>query len=443
MGRGQQKKPRGSRRRTLPPVPGWFHEYLLVEDADHVGDDSLFLVLLRLMRDLRLWVGSTDEERSKLLLPPTENRLTLLDHAIEQAPDIADALRDLSTMRSDPARATPEVLSAACRRIARWGHRRSLPLVALLYAEASVRVSHACAPSATLAGRMARSHLDRAECWADYAVYAAARHGNRKRADLIRALLLLGTILREQGKVPGARRNLDRAARLCASTRRKRVAAETQHDLYALAVTTGDYGRAEAHMLLALEHYPIHHPAIPGLVHDWCFLLVQQGYYRQVVPLLQASIPRIERLEIQLVSWGTLSRAAAGEGDRELYDMAVRHIRELAGRTQMYASAALAHAGYGARFWGDWEMATELSTRAREIAATRGEIEVVRDLDTYLVEIRHRRSPTPSAEPPDGSRIVEIQGRMTTLLEARKRPPRRPVQMDDREAGEPPDRPTR
>ena len=255
---------------------------------------------------------------------------------------------------------------------------------------------------------------------------------------MISALLGKGTVLREKRRFSEAKSLLLRAARLCASTRRHRLAAETQHDLFALAVMDGSYTEAENHMASALEHYPVHHPGIPGLVHDWCFLLVQCRFYAQAVPLLQASIPHVRKAEIQLVSWGILSRAAAGAGSRELYDEALRHVRALVARTHEFAAAALAHAAYGARFFEEWALAESLARQSREIAETRAETEVAQGVEEFLTAIRAKEAPLPQIEPPVSSRIPEIAGRMTTLLDARRRPTRRPVEpTQEREAGGP------
>jgi hypothetical protein len=191
-------------------------------------------------------------------------------------------------------------------------------------------------------------------------------------------------------------------------------------------------------MMLALKHYPVHHPGIPGLVHDWCFLLVQSGFYAQAIPLLRASVPHIEKTEIQLVSWGILARAAAGAEVKGLYDECLTHIQALVERTHEFAAAALAHAAYGARFFSEWEQAEALATRSREIAKARHETEVAQGVEEFLVAIRAKEAPLAQVEPPAGSRTVEIAERMMSLLDARQRPTRRPVHpTEEREAGGP------
>lgn len=435
---GQTPTHREPRLRSLPPMPRWLPEHKLIKDADAVGDDRIALALLLLLRDLRLWAESSDQERNALLLPAGHHRSETIKLAQLKAPEIEEPLHALAAMRSGSCRVSSQSLGGACIRISKWAERRSLSRVALLFAEAAARIEQETSSVATRAGRVARhaGYPDRAECWYDRGIQLAARNGSRRRRDKLAALLGKATLLRDQRRFDEARRLLTSAARLSASTRRHRLAAETQHDLYALAVMTGALGEAENHMVQALEHYPVHHPAIPGLIHDWCFLLVQNGYYSQAVSLLQASLPHIRRLEIKLVCWGTLSRAAAGAGMKELYDEALQHIHALTERTHDYAAAALAHAAHGARFFFDWQSALTLAMRANEIAEARGEMDVVHGIQELLGAIRARETPLPLTDPPERSRTTEICQQMVSLLLARQRPTRRPVsRSNDREVG--------
>lgn len=440
---GQTKKERAPRPRSLPPAPRWLAEHKLIEDADAIGDDCVGLALLILLRDLRTWVESDPAQRRALLLSPSQDRMEILQYASEHATGIAEALHDLSAMRSAPERVTPELLSAACRRVYRWADRRSFTKVAILFAEAAARVEPSTARIANDAGRAARlaRQLHRADVWYDRGARLAGRGGSRHRRDLIRALLGRANLLREQGLYDEARPLLERAARLSASTRRHRVAAETQHDLLALAVEAGTYEESEHHMIEALRHYPIHHPAVPRLVHDWSFLLVRLGLYREALPLLEAVLPQFRSLEGQMGAWGTLGLAAAGAGNRERYDKAVEHVQRLIGRTHEFAAAAHANLAQGARFWGEWDLGRSLAICAIEIAQARREGDVERGAREFLASIDAQEAPPPQAGPPAESQIEAIAKEIAGLLNARKRPSRRPVQMEDEDADGPFDPP--
>lgn len=440
---GQTTNKREPRPRSLPPIPGWLPEHRLVEDADAIDDDRIPFALFLLLRDLRLWAESTAAERPRLLLPPSPDRINSVEFALKNCKPIADSLHNLALIRSDPDRATPETLSTACSRISRWGTRQSFTRVALLFAEASARIEPATSSNAREAGRAARlaAMLDRADIWYDCAIRLAGRSGNRCRRDLIRALLGRGNLLREQGQYDEARPLLNRAARLSASTRRHRVAAETQHDLLALAVEAGTYHESESHMLEALRHYPIHHPAVPRLVHDWSFLLVHLGRYGEGVQLLETVLPHFRSPEGKMGAWGTLGLAAAGAGERERYDQALEHVQRIVSRTQEFAAAAHANLAQGARFWRQWDLGRNLAIRAIEIAQTRRELDVERGAREFLSGIEAQELPSTPPLPPSPNQIQEISRQIFRLLEARMRPARRPVHVEATDADGPFDPP--
>lgn len=236
--------------------------------------------------------------------------------------------------------------------------------------------------------------------------------------------------MRETGRYREARALLGRAAQIAASTRRHRQAAEASHDLLAIAVEDGTYEEAEMYVRAALRNYPIHHPSIPRLVHDWAFFLVRNALYEQALPLLLAIVPLAARPELTMLYWGSLGRAAAGAGRRDLYDYAARHVIALAGLHQEFAAAALANLAEGSRFFREWSRGQEFATHSIEIAVTRHEADVERGAREILTAIIERQVPVAQAPPPRASRIQAITRRIMALLKARKKPPRRPVQTD-------------
>jgi len=400
-----------------------------------MGDDRVALALLLLLRDLRIWAESTPAERPRLLLPPTPNRSAVLAYAAENTKGIAEAVRDLSAMRTEPERLTPGILGAASRRIAQWADRRSLSWVAILFAEAAAHIDRTSSWIASEAGQAARhaGYPERADIWYDRGIMLAARNGNRQRHALIRALRGRANLLRELGKFDEARPLLDRAARLSASTRRHRIAAEIHHTLLTLAAEAGTYQEAEHHVQEALRHYPIHHPYVPTLAHDWAFVLVRHGLYREALPLLQAAHPQIRRIDYQLMSWGTLGRAAGGVGDQDLYNQASQHVHQLAERTDDYAAAAFANLAFAAGCFAEWDIGRDYATRAIAIAQSRREADVEHGARAFLSLLEERKSFILQTALPPSGRMEYIAQQFFQLLDARKRPPRRPVQLGDQE----------
>ncbi len=418
--------------RPLPPVQPWLPEHKLIEDADAIGDEFVMLALLRTLRDLRLWTSCLPGERFWLRLPSTRSRFETIKHASEHSKDIAGALTELSAVRLDPDLARPGVLGEACRKISRWAIQRSLPNVGLMFAEAAARVDESASAHAREAGRAARQagSPHRSEDWLDRAIRLAARDGNRNRIDLIRALLSYGNLLREQAKYTEARSLLTRAAHLASSTRRNRIAAVTHHDLLGVAVMDGTYTEAEGHIREALRLYPIHHPAIPSLVHDWSFLLTRTGRYHDARPLVDAVLPHTPQPELLLLLWGMGGLVAAGTGDRQRFELAVEQVRTRATRSIEFAAAAHGHLAQGARILGAWDLARSLIVKTIDISRKRQESEVEILSKQFLAGIESQEAPSPALELPGNHRIRELTVQFNELLQARLRPQRRPVQFD-------------
>lgn len=418
--------------RPLPPVQPWLPEHKLIEDAGAIGEECVTLALLRTLRDLRLWTSCLPGERFWLRLPPTRSRFETIKHASDHSKDIAGALTELSTMRLEPDLARPGALGEACRQISRWAMQRSLPNVGLMFAEAAARVDESVSVHAREAGQAAKyaGVRHRSEDWLDRAIRLAGRDGNRNRIELIRALLAYGNLLREQAKYAEARSHLTRAARLAASTRRHRIAAVAQHDLVGVTVMDGTYTESEGHIREALRYYPIHHPAIPSLVHDWSFLLSRTGRYHDARPLVDAVLPHTDQPELELILWGMAGLVAAGTGDQQRFDLAVEQVRTRAMRSKEFAAAAHGHLAQGARLLGAWDLARSLIVKTIDISRTRQESEVEILSKQLLAGIESQEAPSPALELPRDHRIKEITVQFNELLKARLRPSRRPVQID-------------
>jgi len=423
--------PRQRRHRTLPPPPEWLREHTLVPEAGASGlPDEVGFALFVALRDLKSCADALPEERPALLGPPSAERQKATAAAAEQEGEIAGALETISTLRISPETVTPAQLGAACREIHGWADERGLTQTALLFAEAGARVDAENSTLASAAGRAARraALLERADLWYERGVALAARYN--KRGELIRALIGRGALMREQARFREAKRLLERAASLAAATRRYRQAAEVQHELLIIAAEAGGYAEAERHMRAALRHYPIHHPSLLGLIHDWCFVLVRYALYEQALPLLDAVLPQIQRPEVQTAAWGILARAAAGAGRRDRYYGARDRVLSHTESGQEFITTALANIAEGARLLGEWEFGTELATRAVEIARARNNTEAEQFALKILAGLSAQAPPPPQAVPSAGNHLEAISRRIAYYLQARQRPARRPVQLD-------------
>lgn len=426
MSNEDQNPKRVPRYRTSAPPPSPIPDHHILGDLD----EPLARVLWRGLRDVREWSAATPAQRGRLFSQPGAEFREGMLFASGQAPALADAIGTLASLRTSPRVVTTRDLVEACVSVRDWADDRGLVHTALAFAEAAAGLDLENPILACDAGKAARraAHADRAESWFDRALTSAARQKNRR--EQIRALLGVGALMRETGRYEAAREFIGRASKMAASTRRNRQAAESSHDLLAIAIEDGSFDECETYVLAALRTYPIHHPSIPRLVHDWAFYLVRRALYEQALPLLVAIVPVARRPELKMLYQGTLARAAGGSGRREVYDEAARMVVALSGVHQEFAAAALANSAEGARFFQEWERADGYAARAVEIARERGEADVHRGASEILDAVTARAAPEPQALPPADSNVESVTRRVMALLRQRRKPPRRPVETD-------------
>lgn len=243
-----------------------------------------------------------------------------------------------------------------------------------------------------------------------------ARHKNRR--EKIRALIGHGGLLRELGRYNEARSKFADAARIAASTRRHRQAAEVQHDLLTIAAETGSYAEAEHYMRAALREYPVDHRALPWLAHDWAFFLVRSSFYKEARVLLEAVRPRVTRNELQVVIEGTLGRAVAGCGARDAYEVSRERVLVLSAGHGEYAAAAFAHLAVGAQLFGEWALAEEMGGRAIELARVWHQADVERGATEILRALRARHPAPQQASMAYTNKLAAIEREILLRLEA-------------------------
>lgn len=432
-----ERVPRQPRLRTVVPPPDPLPEHVLL-----VGiDDPLARVFWRAARDLSEWAASPTASRTSDPADAAAFREQLA-YAASNTPELEEAFGAFGLLRLNPKLAQRRSLAKACQQVQAWADARGMQETALLFAESWARIDAENPIAANEAGRAARrtAHVHRAEVWLERAYTLAARHKNRR--EKIRALIGHGGLLRELSRYQEARSKFFDAARIAASTRRHRQAAEVQHELLTIAVETGSYAEAEHYMRAALREYPVHHRAVPWLAHDWAFFLVRMSLYREARVLLEAIRPHVSRRELQVVIEGTLGRAVAGCGERRAYELCRERVLVLSSVHGEYAAAALAHLAVGAQCFAEWELAEDLGVRAIEIARTRHQVDVERGATEIIGAIRARQPAPPQANLPLPNKLAAIERDMLARLHAWTKPRRRQV-VNDPEAGGRPDRPTR
>jgi len=412
---------RARRLRTIMPAPrpqGWRVELAALEQA---GGD-LALVLWRVLRRVREWAEHPAETRSEVFRFAPDHASARLTLEGEREPELVEAFATVASLLREPESVPARRLAEACHRVYAWAERRSLVEVAMLFAEATALVEPENPAWANDAGRLCRraARDDRSVSWFHRAYGLAAR--TKEQPEMIRALLGYGTLMKDAGEYDEARRHYEKAATRARYTGRRRQAAEAHHDLLAIAAETGACAEGERHARRALELYPIHHPAVPALAHDWAFLLVRSRYYSLALPLVEAVLPRILLPEVQTVVWGTVARAAAGAGRRDRFEEAECRVARLIELHEEFAPSALNGLAQGSWAFGRWAEAEGYAARALETARMRrdgGEERMPRDL---LRGIRAREAPPREEQAQNRERVEALVSRFLARLERWRAP---------------------
>jgi tetratricopeptide (TPR) repeat protein len=249
--------------------------------------------------------------------------------------------------------------------------------------------------------------VSRAELFYERAITLARR--TRRWRTYVRAHLGKGAVKKALGDWNAARAHYYTAARAALSlSGEKWLAAQTQHDLLALAAEEGALEEALIHGRQALDWYPRHHVRIPALVHDLAFVLVRMGLFSPAVPLLsavmRANIPPAD----QVIGWSTLARATAGSGDTLEYRTSAERVLRLVALFDVHAAAAFDNLAWGACFLGLWSDARQYAARSLEIAARRVQTEAIENARRALAAADTQTIPAQPA-PSDGRFLAELQ----------------------------------
>lgn len=385
--------------RDLLPAPAWprpDHRLLLEAEG------ALGYVLWQRARDVRLWASFRDAAPKGLFRPLTPQRQRLSAEAAREAPEIVEALSTLDALVSAPEKAAPGPVGAACAQISAWGEERSRFEIALTFAEAAAAAEPYSARAAATAGQLC-THVQadpageameaRAVTW----LHRAARLARRGRdwEWYIRAHIRLGRLTYILGNYSRARRLYNRAGWMADWFGRRELAGKAHHDLAAIESHVGPYAAAERHARKALKLYPVHHPRLPYLVHDYGFALMRNCYHAVALQLLEAAwnhIPPDNRLVIN----GTLARVSGGLRDRLRYEQAASRAVLLAELSEYGAAWAYIHLAEGARCFGEWDRAEAYAGVGLAMAQRRREMDAQR-VAYDLLDAITTRTPAPAA----------------------------------------------
>jgi tetratricopeptide (TPR) repeat protein len=409
-------KPRRLSDSPLPRSPLDFAYRLIVRPAGAEGaavlaevPDPYALHALKALRLVLAWSGEPDTH-APLLRRAEMNRWEAAVLGLPRQEGLWEPLVVLAGQLKRPARAQASSIAKSCLAITDWAVGAGAEETSLLFAEAGALAWPENARYAWIAGRMFRTHGRHrmAEYWLRRAARVAVWSDDLETQDL--ALNSLGNLLSQQGSFVDALSYLTRALAVARKHRIKGRQGAVTHDLFAVAVLTGDNSRAERLAVGAFQLYGQNHPNLPKLAHDVVQLWLRQGRFPLALPVLRALLRFFDAPQDRLRVLASTARAAGACGERQVYERAwidawviVHHPTP---EIEAMIPAVLVDLGLGAASLGDWSHATEAFSLALEAAEARGAHEDAANAETGLemvgryerVEMSRRVSSGPAAQ---------------------------------------------
>lgn len=388
--KNRDKSERTPRLRIPPPPPSWLYDRekgFFGLSILHETDGSTGLALWRAARTARLFVEAAPRRREIF------RSLSLAKLRGAYSVDSSDSgsglhLDAFIQVRSRTVGMTEAELASACARVSEWAGAGWKKQTELHFAELAARADPTNPALANAAARLCReaSLPDRSALWFERGFRFAVRTGNRSEA--VSSLLGYGALMKECGRLEEAKRWFLKAAKRAARTGRKKSAAETRHDLMALAAEAGDdVAEIIEHAEAAVELYPLHHRRLPYLAHDFAFALIQKHQFSLAYPLLELFVRVVPKRHL-LPGVATFAWAAAGRGLIHRYER--RALAQIEVDHQQ-AAPSLIFLAQGARALRRWTRAERHAREAIASAVRMNQPRYEHDARALLLEIQEQR----------------------------------------------------
>ena len=284
--------------------------------------EGLALLLWSSVRAVTLWASADAERRPGLFSPQAVTHRTERLHEASPGIDLELPLTIITAVVAQPVEAQPSSVSLACLEVARWCERVKAFGSAVAFAQAAALADPAEPVPAYEVGRMtlAWGRLPRAETWFRRAIGLARRA--KDWTTYASAYLGLAALYSRRGMAPQAHVYYRLASRTSRRAGKLSLRGAALHGMLQLAVDAGELDDAERYAKAAMRAYRRGHPRAPELLQDTARLWMAQGRYARAVPLLQKLLSTGPEPTSRAVIFGLLARAAAGTGDRRLYEEA-------------------------------------------------------------------------------------------------------------------------
>lgn len=236
------------------------------------------------------------------------------------------------------------------------------------------------------------------------------------------ALNSLGNLFSQQGSFVDALNYLTRALSVARRHRIKDRQGAVTHDLFAVAVLTGDHSRAERLAAGAFQLYGPGHPNLPKLAHDVVQLWIRQGRFPLALPALRALLRFFDAPQDRLRVLASTARAAGACGERQVCERAWIDawsiVHQPAPEIEAVMPAVLVDLGLGAASLGDWSHAAEAFSLALEAAQARGAHEEAANAEMGLEMVGRYERVEISRRAPGGPALQLAEAFVHSLEEA-------------------------
>lgn len=354
----------------------------------------LGFLLWQASRDVNLWAAVAPEDRAGLFVPGADASLHALIRSAGVDVQLESPLMTIVRMAGSPETARPEGVELACQHIAHWADHQGFLATAICFGQAAALAVPMDAGAAYAVGRMARRRAEysRAETWFRRAVALARQTGDWQSYAL--AFSGLGNLYMQRGNFPAARRFHVRALRAARRHSLRAIQGSALHDLFVLAAGANHADDAERYARGAFESYGPEHPRLPALANDLAYVWMERGHFAPALTVFEALLPHMARQEERLVCLANIVRAAAGAGERRLFEQMWDEVWDGLSRDggTENASQVLLELAHGAAQLGEVERAERAAERAVKTARDRGEAKTQLSAESVLDSVRRGRA---------------------------------------------------
>lgn len=411
--------PARTRRWRVPPPLTRGGELLEGADILREMNGEAAVLLWKSLRSVTLWASAAPREHAELFADGAEQRRIAEILVTELDSELLGPLRTFAQVLGNPATIRRETVALACRQVAQWAQKRDLSATRLAFTQAAALVCPADAELAHEVGRLARSGGEhaRAESWHRRAIMLGRQTGSWE--PYARSYISLGNLASHRGNFPLARRCQIKAYRAARRHALGEVMAMALHDLFLIALDSGEAATAQRYARQAFRAYGPTHARIPYLAHDLAVFWIREGQFSQALPVLQALLPRFEPADERVLVLANIARAAGGVGERGVFEEAWTSAENLLVLPQTAARAAqtLLNLARGATGVSEWERAETAARSALERATLRGEAQIVFEAESVLLSAQAHRAAT-RAEVEVGEPLPEDAGIVEEFLQA-------------------------